>query len=181
MLKAIVRMMRGERGVALPMAMFTLLLLTSLSLAFLTLGQTEPTIASNHRRVAQARALAEAGLERAIWAMSNSTVPGGIDNTVLTAPGSPYDGSAFVNLTSQSGGFTLLITNNTNSFNVREVTAVGYAPDISAVTKSKSTVISKIVKISPIQNAAPCGLCVNGQMDLSGTMTADANQYYTTG
>ena len=180
MLKAIVRILRGERGVALPMAMFTLLLLTSLSLAFLTLGRTEPTIASNHRRVAQARALAEAGLERAIWAMSNSTAPGGIDNTVLTAPGSPYDGTAFVNV-SQSGGFTLLITNNTNSFNVREVTAVGYAPDISAAVKSKSTVISKIVKIAPIQNAAPCGLCVNGQMDLTGSMTADANQYYTTG
>lgn len=184
MLNAVAWMARDERGVALPMALFTLLLLTSLSLAFLTLGQTEPTIAGNHRRVAQARALAEAGLEKAIWAMTNSTDPNGIANTSLAAPGSPYNGSLFVAISNQggyTGGFTLLITNNTNSFNVREVTAVGYSPDVSATSKAKSTVISKIVKVNPIQNAAPCGLCVNGQMDVTGNVTADSNQYYTTG
>src|SRR5262249_56133169 len=62
-----IRPFRDERGVALVMAMLTLLILSVLVIAFSFLSSTEPTIASNQLRVAQARALAESGLEQAVW------------------------------------------------------------------------------------------------------------------
>jgi Tfp pilus assembly protein PilX len=64
-----------ERGVALPMALLVLLLLTSLMIAYAMLAQTEPTIAHNQMRTAQARAQAEAGVERAVWALSTACTP----------------------------------------------------------------------------------------------------------
>ena len=42
------RRLQDERGVALPMALMILLLLTTLMLAFAVLSQTEPVIAANH-------------------------------------------------------------------------------------------------------------------------------------
>src|SRR5256885_5925 len=53
----------NERGVAMPMAMMTLVLLTTLMLAFSVLSQTEPVIAANQMRVSQARALAGSRFE----------------------------------------------------------------------------------------------------------------------
>src|SRR5688572_19933712 len=59
-----------QRGVALPMALMALVIMTALVIAFSVLASTEPTIANNQLRVAQARALAEAGVERALWALT---------------------------------------------------------------------------------------------------------------
>src|SRR2546426_11751135 len=64
----------NERGVALPMALITLMLLTTLMLAFAVLSQTEPVIAANQLRVTQARSLAESGMEHAIWALSQGVI-----------------------------------------------------------------------------------------------------------
>lgn len=73
-----------QRGVALPLALIVLTLLTSLSLAFLALGAMEPPIATNLRGGEQALALAEAGIERSIWALSNPTVDTAGAGTKLT-------------------------------------------------------------------------------------------------
>lgn len=67
-------MLTDQRGLALPLALVVLTLLTSLTLAFLVLSSTEPTIAANLKRGEEALALAEAGIERAIWALSNPTI-----------------------------------------------------------------------------------------------------------
>jgi Tfp pilus assembly protein PilX len=74
-----------QRGVALPIAMMVLLLLTSLTLSFLSLGSSEPTIAANLRGGEQALALAEAGVERALWALANPTVSGLSDPNAIPA------------------------------------------------------------------------------------------------
>src|SRR5207244_11412723 len=47
---------KDERGLALPMAVLLLLVLTSLMLAFVSLAQTEPMIAKNNLLATQARA-----------------------------------------------------------------------------------------------------------------------------
>ena len=65
----------NERGVALPLAMLTLALLATLTIAFVALSKSEPVISGNHQRVTEARALAESGLERALWALSSSIIP----------------------------------------------------------------------------------------------------------
>jgi len=102
---------RDERGIALPMAMFALLMLTSLSIAFLALSQSEPVISNNHLRTAQARVLAEAGVEHAIWALSNTGASG---ITTLPANGvavsAPYDGLTFLTTSNATGGYTVKIT-----------------------------------------------------------------------
>jgi hypothetical protein len=63
-----------KRGIALPLALIVLALLTSLTLAFLAMSATEPLIAANLKGGEQALSNAEAGIERAIWALSNPTV-----------------------------------------------------------------------------------------------------------
>jgi type II secretory pathway component PulK len=64
-----------QRGVALPMAMLALLVLLTLVVGFTILSTTEPIIATNQLMVAQARAMAESGMERAIWGLSNPLDP----------------------------------------------------------------------------------------------------------
>jgi hypothetical protein len=58
-------MMCDQRGVALPLALISLLILTTLVLTVLNLGAVEPQISRNLSDTARARHLAEAGIE---WA-----------------------------------------------------------------------------------------------------------------
>ncbi|MGH2600082.1 MAG: hypothetical protein ACRDJ9_11945, partial [Dehalococcoidia bacterium] len=60
-------LMRNERGVALPLAMILLMVLTMLTITFMSLGAVEPQISRNLSDGARARQLAESGIE---WAMS---------------------------------------------------------------------------------------------------------------
>src|SRR5207244_12647137 len=95
---------QDERGIAFPMAMIVMVILTSLMIAFAVLTTSESQIASSQMASAQARALAESGLERALWAMTTgeaSTPPSGSlvnsgppNYTITLVP--PYDGSMFV-------------------------------------------------------------------------------------
>lgn len=73
-----------ERGIALPLALIMLMLLTSLTIAFLTMSASEPTIAANLKGGEMALAAAEAGIERAIWALQNPTIDTAGANTKLT-------------------------------------------------------------------------------------------------
>ena len=57
--------MRDQRGVALPLALISLLILTMLVLTVLNLGAVEPQISRNLSDTARARHMAEAGIE---WA-----------------------------------------------------------------------------------------------------------------
>ncbi|MEK7838438.1 MAG: PilX N-terminal domain-containing pilus assembly protein, partial [candidate division NC10 bacterium] len=92
-IRRLARILSGQRGIALPMALIALLILTALVVAFSVLSTSEPTIAANHLRVAQARALAEAGVERAVWALTNSTATGGLLDPLPSPVPAPYDGS----------------------------------------------------------------------------------------
>src|SRR5882672_9189977 len=90
----------NERGVALPMALITLVLLTTLMLAFAVLSQTEPVIAGNQLRVSQARSLAESGFEYAVWALTAGNVAappaGTIANPMPSSPApAPFNGATF--------------------------------------------------------------------------------------
>jgi hypothetical protein len=92
-----------QRGVALPLALIVMTLLASLTLAFLGLSSTEPTIAANLKRGEAALSLAEAGIERAIWALSYPTASG-----VTNPATAPYDGSQLAALA--PGAYTITIT-----------------------------------------------------------------------
>ena len=107
-----------QRGIALPLALVVLTLLTSLTLAFLGLSSTEPTIAANLKRGEEALALAEAGIERAIWALSNPAASG-----VTNPATAPYDGQQLA--VSGQGAYSIAITVGAGP-NDRILTAHGY-------------------------------------------------------
>ena len=84
---SLAHILRDDRGVALPMALIVLVALTTLMLAFAVLTQTEPVIAHNQLRGVQARTHAEAGFERAVWALSQGAItPGTADSLAAPLP-----------------------------------------------------------------------------------------------
>jgi hypothetical protein len=177
---------RNERGVALPMAMMMLLLLSSLMIAFAVLSQTEPVIANNQLRVAQARAFAETGFERAVWALTNSTNADGLASPLPAPVPAPYDGGTFVaSGASTVGGFVVTVTNaptytsggqTFSSLTAREIVSQGWTPTNSATdgrTKGRRQ-IRGIVEIAPnLGIEAPCALCVKGDLSLGGNTLID--------
>src|SRR5216683_3667876 len=125
-----VGMLRDQRGIALPMSLLALLILSTLVISFALLATSEPLIATNQKLVAQARAVTESGLEQAIWALNNPTDPNGLPTPLPGTVPAPYDGSApipiLVNGT-QIGVVFVTVTNGINP-NERNVVAVGWAP-----------------------------------------------------
>jgi Tfp pilus assembly protein PilX len=72
-----------QRGTALPLALIVLMVVTSLTLAFLAMSSSEPLIATNLKSGEQGLAFAEAGVERTLWALANPTVATAGANTQL--------------------------------------------------------------------------------------------------
>src|SRR5258706_15905786 len=86
--------MRDQRGAVLPLAMMILVVLSAVLITLSGLTGQEPLIASNHVMVVQAQALAEAGLERALWALSTPESADGIPWSA--PPPAPNDGTPFL-------------------------------------------------------------------------------------
>jgi hypothetical protein len=174
-----VELLRDQRGIALPMALLALLILSTLVISFALLATSEPLIASNQKLVAQARAVTESGLERAIWALnlgtSNPLDPEAL--TVMPAP-APYDGSTPIPISNSSGtqiGVAFVtVTQGTNP-NERNVTAVGWAPTNAgsgskAHQKIQATVSRFIFSATP----PPSSLTVQGQINITGNTNIDS-------
>ena len=173
------QILANERGVALPMALITLVLLTTLMLAFSVLAQTEPVIASNQLRVSQARSQAESGFEYAVWALGagNVTTPpaGTIANPMPSSPpAAPFDGSVFKS-NGTTGGFLVTVINDTAipaDPDVRQITAIGWTPTNAVTdthTKAHRMIQAKVTGIPNIAGRAPCALCVKGELNVGGS------------
>ena len=176
-IRRLARILSGQRGIALPMALIALLILTALVVAFSVLSTSEPTIAANHLRVAQARALAEAGVERAAWALTNKDATGGLADPLPSIVPAPYDGSVLVPVlvgATQVGGFRVTVASGAQS-NERTVAAVGWVPtDASSDgrTKAHQRITATLAKIRFLD--PPCALCVRGDLDIGGNSTVDS-------
>ena len=161
------QIVRNERGMALPMTMIVLTLITTLALAFLVLGASEPVIANNHMASAQARAMAESGIERALWALSMGTNSPGTTGAVadpLPDPMiDPYNG-AYVSM-GGNGGFSVTIANGATATE-RVITAVGYVPNnVNPVAIKKITLTATRMKwLDP-----PCAICAGGEAPPTAT------------
>ena len=180
---------RDERGVALPMAMIVLVALTTLMLAFAVLSQTEPVIARNQLRAAQARAHAEAGFERAVWALSQGVIAPGT-NASLAEPlpvptPAPYDGTVFV-ANGNTGGYVVDVTtpDPVGSPNQRQITSTGWTPTNSVAdtrTKSHRRVQATVERLPAFALNTPCALCVKGDLGVGGNALVDATTDYSCG
>ena len=158
----------SEDGIALPMTLIILTLLTALTVAFLAFSSSEPAIAMNQMTNAQARAIAESGIERALWALTKGDSSPGAAGSIadpLPAPvPAPYDGSQYVAV--GVGGFIVTVAAG-GAVNERTITAVGYVPDnVNPVAIKKiQTTVTKVKWLDP-----PCAICAGGE-NPPGTLT----------
>ncbi|MGH7396466.1 MAG: pilus assembly PilX family protein [Candidatus Rokuibacteriota bacterium] len=166
--------LKDERGIALPMALMALMLLSVLVIAFVQLSTFEPIIANNQHQIAQARAVAEAGVERAGWALDNPTDANGLP-TSATLPAGPYDGAtAFpVNFNgTQLGVFTVSVTDGA-AVNERSVEAVGWVPtNTGSGPKAHQRISATLVKFRFLD--PPAALSVRGELQVSGNSLVDS-------
>ena len=165
---SLVRRHGSEAGIALPMTLILMALITSLTVAFLAFTSAEPVIASNQKANAQARAIAESGVERALWALSGGeTIPspvGALADPLPAPVPAPYDGSQYVAV--GVGEFKVTVANGAAT-NERNITAVGYVPNHTnpiAIKKIQTTVTH--IKIP----TPPCAICAGGEQP-PGTAT----------
>ena len=172
-----VKTLRDQRGVALPMALLALLILSTLVISFALLATSEPLIATNQKLVAQARAVTESGLEQAIWALNNPADLNGLPTPLPGPVPAPYDGSAPIPISvngTQIGVVFVTVTNGINP-NERNVVAVGWAPTNAgsgskAHQKIQATVSRFIFSASP----PPAALTVQGQINITGNTNIDS-------
>ena len=129
------RVICDERGVAVPLALIVLVVLSGLTAAFVAMGGMEPIISMAHKASNQAFPLAETGLERAMWALANPNSPRSFNDGVLTGGDpvantivlpAPYDGTQLVSLGNASAyTMQLLPAPAPSGANDWNVTAVG--------------------------------------------------------
>jgi hypothetical protein len=158
------------------MALLSLVILSALIAGFSVLSAIEPTIANNQLAVAQARALAEAGVERALWALSNPTESQGIP-VAFTTPPSPYDGGRLVPVSAGGhpiGGFRVTVTNGSAAYE-RRITAVGFVPDDTMAGRTALRKIT-VTALNPqlIVKDPPAALSVHGELRAGGTLRVDS-------
>jgi hypothetical protein len=164
-----------DRGVALPMALMSLALLVPLMLAFASLSVTEPVIAANHLRASQARALADSGLQYALWALSSPPERGGLASPLPASPApAPFDGQTLVAV-GMTGGFTVRVTNHAGGDpQVRTVTAVGWVAGAGeGAARAHRQVVADVVAVPDPGARAPCALCVRGALSVAGNVAVE--------
>jgi hypothetical protein len=125
--------------VALPLALFALVMLSGLLLAFLSMAGMEPTVASNHTDVTRARYAAEAGIE---WAFDQLTMVNTNWNTELGLPknGQLANGLAIVPGSPQLGTFTVQVRNDILAGDTA-LTGQPLDPSASAISDQNAIVI----------------------------------------
>lgn len=121
----------NERGMVLPVTLMILLLLTSLAVGLVALGQMEPQISRNVGDGARARFVAEAGLEVAYNSLAstanwNTLLATADANGVLLANASPMPG-----LTGAYGIYTVRLRNDTLA---SDISITGVAADTGGNT-----------------------------------------------
>jgi hypothetical protein len=180
--RSLVEAFREQRGTALPLAMMTLVLLTSLTTAFLTLSASEPLIAGNLKAGDQALALAEAGVERTRWALDNpGAAASGLTNPLPDVMPAAYNGTQIIAL--GPGAYQVAVTAAPTAkdrtiiatgYVLREGAAVPAGPpvpqaDIAGI-RVVQVVLSSLGGISP-----PGAMTSGGTIQLNGSATISGN------
>ena len=123
------RSIRDQRGVAFPLALFALVLLTGMLLVFLTMGGMETSVAANLDDVTRARYVAESGLE---WAfdqlVSAAALPNGWNTVLSTNGGQMATGMPLPSLAAAFGTFSVTVRND-NLANDNVLTGLPLCPN----------------------------------------------------
>jgi hypothetical protein len=144
--------------------------LTGLSL----LSGQEPLVAGNHLMIAQAQAMAEAGVARALWALSNPDSPEGV---AWPAPApAPYDGSRFIAVATEGGvilgGFRVTIGGQGDR--QRQLLAIGLVPgDEGPPGRARQEISATAIRLRFPD--PPAGLTVRGDLVVGPGASVDAS------
>jgi hypothetical protein len=176
-----VKSLRDQRGIALPMALLALLILSTLVISFALLATSEPLIATNQKLVAQARAVTESGLEQAIWALnlgfSNPADTNGIPYPLVGTAPPPYDGNTLIPISvngTQIGVAFVTVTQGPD-LNERNVVAVGWAPtNAGSSAKAHQKIQATVSRFIFSGNPPPAALTVQGQINITGNTNIDS-------
>lgn len=168
-----------QRGAVLPLAMMILLVLSAVLMGLSMLTGQEPLVASNHVMIVQAQAMAEAGIERALWALSN---PESAEGVAWLAPApAPYDGSRFIAVASEVaalGGFRITITGTGDR--QRQILAVGLVPgDEGPVGRARQDISATAIRLR--FPGPPAALTVRGDLTIGPGAAIDASADGTCG
>jgi len=188
------RVLSDERGMAMAMSLIALLALSALVLAFSTLSSSEPVIANNQLRVAAARGIAEAGLERTVWALNPGPESGRLGYDPYAGPlsgtaAAPYNGSSAIPLSlngTQYGAFRVTVTpwahpvtGVVDPWRVN-VNAVGWTPSDPVAspsdtrTRAHQRITATLMRFRNIAGDARCALCVRGSLEVWGSSVVDS-------
>jgi hypothetical protein len=147
------KLLGNERGVALPLAMILLVVLTMLTLTFMSLGSVEPQISRNLSDGARARQIAESGIEWGFNYLAGKDF--NLDPTLfgsgMTSGGSCgpsitckvlVSGQALPGLTTTAGTFTVTMRNDLTTVNGDQaLIGTGTLIDNAAAADNNSIVI----------------------------------------
>lgn len=155
----------SEQGLIMPITMMVLVLLVSLTAAFAMLSASDPLIASNLKQGTEVMGLAEAGIEEAMWALSNPTAALWLNFPTMPPP-DRYNGTwtAF-----GAGGYKITITGGPKEFTV---TSEGRIPNDSTATVSKKITVTLWSLKDRVDPSAAFG--VKGPVELKGNAAVDA-------
>jgi len=163
---------RNQHGAVLPLAMVSLLVLSAVLLGLSLLSGQEPLAARNHMMMAQAQAMAEAGLHHALWALSTPAAAGGVP---WSAPAPvPFDGSRLIEVAIEGvpiGGFRVTISGTGDR--QRQITATGLVPgDWGPLGRARQDISATAMRLrfpSP-----PAGITVRGDLQIGPGVVIDA-------
>jgi len=143
--------------------MVSLLVLSAVLLALSLLTGQEPLAARNHMMMAQAQGMAEAGLDRALWALST---PGAPDGVPWDAPiPVPYDGSRLIGAAVDGvplGGFRVTISGTGDR--QRQIVATGLVPgDSGPIGQARQDISATAVRLR-LSRSGPASASTRARM-----------------
>lgn len=188
------RVTADQRGMVLPLTLMFVLILTTLSVALLTVGGQETLIAANHLKGVHALFLAEAGLEDAFNTFRNTTtlltssVPSSLTTLSVSGPGSTLTAYGGYSVQYQSAGSNtvrVVVTGYTGTSGSQTATRVLRSLVTVGFTNNDAVRTDKDLKISG--NPTVSGTCgsvhTNDDLEMSGNPTvsgtATAHDDYT--
>lgn len=165
---------QDPRGAVLPLAMMILLVLSAVLMGLSVLTGQEPLVAGNHLMIAQAQAMAEAGIARALWALSH---PDSAEGVAWPAPApAPYDGSQFIPVAAEGGvilgGFRVTIVGEGDR--QRQILAIGLVPGSEGpLGQARQEISATAIRLR--FPTPPAGLTVRGDLVVGPGAWIDAS------
>jgi hypothetical protein len=149
---------RHERGIAMIIAILSLLVLSTLGASIIFMTQNEIWTAGNYKLVTQSRYVAEAGLQKSVnWMVNTYPVPTGYTSFDMTQSPAQYNGSAIVlsAMTGTTGNYpTSSVQDAFNTaLNAQPVSGMGVPATYSvAATLQQMKIVTTIGnKVVPVQ------------------------------